>query len=299
VANRHFAKLADVWKHLPLAEILSIERPANYWETHAGNATYPMIVDAERAYGALRFVEVAPAVPGLAHSRYFAHLRSLNPSPGPLRFYPGSPMLGMLELADTASYLFCDTDAASVADLEAAGSRLGLGSRVRVVGTDGMTALHEALDRVNGPTLAHIDPYDPWGKGPSGLSALDLAGELIGRGIGVVYWYGYDRPEGRTWALDTLRQGASTALWCGDVMIASPGGQGEAGDLGVATTPGTGFGVVCAHISPEAIAACRQLGEELVRAYADGVLPDGSAGSLDFTERSASSSGSPGANRRG
>jgi hypothetical protein len=29
MANPHFAKLADVGKHLPLAEVLSIERPAN------------------------------------------------------------------------------------------------------------------------------------------------------------------------------------------------------------------------------------------------------------------------------
>lgn len=39
MANRHFAKLADVWKHLPLVEVLSIERPANYWESHAGHAS--------------------------------------------------------------------------------------------------------------------------------------------------------------------------------------------------------------------------------------------------------------------
>jgi len=43
MANRHFAKLADVWKHLPLVAVLSIERPRHYWESHAGNALYSMV----------------------------------------------------------------------------------------------------------------------------------------------------------------------------------------------------------------------------------------------------------------
>src|SRR5437660_3939685 len=131
MANRHFAKLADVWKHLPLAEILSIERRRNYWETHAGNASYTMVDDAERRYGALRFAQVAIGFPALARSRYLGHLQSMNP-PGRLTSYPGSPLIGMRELGTTASYLFCDTDDASVADLKAAASRLGLDSQAHV-----------------------------------------------------------------------------------------------------------------------------------------------------------------------
>jgi hypothetical protein len=34
MANRHFAKLADVWKQLPLVAVLSIVRPRHYWESH-------------------------------------------------------------------------------------------------------------------------------------------------------------------------------------------------------------------------------------------------------------------------
>jgi uncharacterized protein (DUF2237 family) len=57
------------------------------------------------------------------------------------------------------------------------------------------------------------------------------------------------------------------------------------GDLGEATTPGTGFGIVCANVSAKAIDACRRLGEELSAAY-DGVpLPEGAPGRLDFVSR--------------
>jgi hypothetical protein len=294
MANRHFAKLADVWKHLPLVEILSIERPGSYWESHAGSAVYSMVDDAERGYGARRFVEVAPRFGALSRSRYADHLAAMNPSPGRLTWYPGSPMLAMRELGAGCSYLFCDVAGESVADLEAAAARLQVESRVRVVGSDGMTALHQALDSTtaDGTILAHIDPYDPRAIGPCGLSAFDLACELVEREVGLVYWYGYDRPDQRAWAFDELcrRSGTRTA-WCGDVMVASDRVDQTDGDLGAATTSGTGFGVVCDNVSADAISACRQLGEELARAY-DGVpLPDGSPGHLDFTSRLADRAG--------
>jgi hypothetical protein len=282
-----------VWKHLPLVEILSIERPSQYWESHAGSATYEMVDDAERRYGVLTFLEVAPRLPALARSRYLAHL---GPAGRPAT-YPGSPMLAALELGPACSYLFCDLDPGSVANLRAAARRLGLAPRTQVVDTDGMAALHRAahacagdgptLSTGDGSTVAHIDPYEPRAVAAGGRSALDLARELIERRIGIVYWYGYDRPEHRAWAFDALSAGArGRSVWCGDVMVTAPGFDATGGDLGEATTPGTGFGIVCANISAAATQACRQLGEELATAY-DGVpLPDGRPGRLRFATRS-------------
>ncbi len=51
MANHHFGKFADTWKHLVVNEVLADLRPTRYAETHAGSATYPMIADAEREYG--------------------------------------------------------------------------------------------------------------------------------------------------------------------------------------------------------------------------------------------------------
>jgi 23S rRNA A2030 N6-methylase RlmJ len=290
MANRHFAKLADVWKHLPLVEVLSIEQPCRYWESHAGSAAYEMVDDAERRYGALTFIEVAPLQPALARSRYLAHLRSMRGLPGRLASYPGSPMLAALELGPTCSYVFCDLDPESVADLRSAALRLDLASRTEVISADGMTALHEALTSSDpGSTLAHIDPYEPRAVGAGGQSALDLAHELIDRGVSVVYWYGYDRPERRAWAFDELSAGRQrTTVWCGDVMITAPGTAPDGGDLGLATTPGTGFGIVCANVSTPTIDACQALGEGLASAYHGVPLPDGRPGGLEFTTRAAS-----------
>lgn len=289
VANRHFAKLGDVWKHLPLVQILAIDRPDEYWESHAGSAVYPMVDDAERRYGIGRFAEAAPGFPALASSRYLAHLTSINDSLGNFARYPGSAMLAMLELGASCSYLFCDLDPVSVADLQAASTQLE--ARAHVRDRDGMTELHHALASVRPgeAVIAHIDPYDPWADGPSGLSALDLAAELIDAGIGLVYWYGYDRPGQRAWAFGELSARASV-IWCGDVMVTSERGVYHNGDFGTGSTPGTGCGIVCANLSREATHACRRLGEELAAAYDGAPLPNGMRGRLDFTFRTAGAS---------
>jgi hypothetical protein len=288
MANRHFAKIADVWKHLPLVEILSIERPRGYWESHAGSAAYAMSDDAERRYGALRFFDVAPSVPSLASSRYLGHLRALNPL-GAVDLYPGSSLLAMRELGTDCSYGFCDLDPDSVRDLDEWATRLVVDASV--VGADGMAELYEKLlvgDDAR-DVFVHVDPYNPWLAGPTGVCALDLAAAAAGRGCGLMYWYGYSCPEYRAWAFDDLAARATgTSLWCGDIMVESrDGGVSSDGDLGVATTPGTGFGIVTANISRPAVVACASLGAALAAMYADTPLPDGTVGRLDFITRTS------------
>lgn len=288
MANHHFAKLADVWKHLPLAEVLACDRPRHYWESHAGSAEYAMVDDAERRYGARRLVAVAGRDPALAGSRYVAHLTAIGGDG--LAVYPGSARLAMAELGAGASYLLCDVDPRSAADLRDSADRLGLAERVRVEEGDGMGVLAAALDAVDEPStvVAHVDPFDPRTPGPAGLSALDLARRLVDAGAGLVYWYGYDHPARRAWAVDELADGTrGRPLWCGDVRIAAcaPPAVRDDGDLGEATTPGTGFGIVCANVSDRAREACVHLGEALRDAYERAPLPDGTPGRLELTWR--------------
>ena len=57
------------------------------------------------------------------------------------------------------------------------------------------------------------------------------------------------------------------------------------GDLGVGTTPGTGFGVVLANVGEQVIAHCDRLGRDLIRTYDGKRLPNGQQGRLRFTRR--------------
>lgn len=284
MANQHFGKLADVWKHLPLAEIVALERPDHYCETHAGSASYDMVDDSERRFGVTRFLDVAEGYPALAASRYRQRLGDFEDHYGSLRAYPGSALMAMLERGSEASYLLCDLDSDSVASLERAVQRLGV-TNARPVAADGMSSVYAYVRSVSGKILVHIDPFDPTTSGQSGLSALDLAGQLIRDGTGLMYWYGYDSPDERAWALDAISEHVEEPIriWCGDVMITGPGRDRGGGNLGNATTPGTGFGIVCANISAEAIDTCEHLGHALERAYSRATLPNGDPGGIEFT----------------
>lgn len=179
--NRHFGKLADVWKHLVLAELLTREPPNWYAETHAGSASYQLIDDAERRFGVRRFLELTD--PPLAHSAYRQRIEPLTKAGR----YPGSAALAMLSLPRNTSYLLCDLDPSSAADLRSWAAAEELTS-CEVVERDGMAATIEwieQLPRTDG-LVVHIDPFDPHARSDRGYSAVELAIELVRRDHGCV-----------------------------------------------------------------------------------------------------------------
>ena len=169
--NHHFGELGDVWKHLPLAEILRVYPPRHYWETHAGSATYPLKESPARLHGALRFLEYAPRDPELTNCAY---LEALQEMPG---IYPGSPRLAMRALGQEARYIFCDIDPKSAASLRIAVA----GLHAHVFEGDGVSVIsHEAqLGRVDpAEVLVVIDPFNPYVL--LGLARVDFEQENFG-----------------------------------------------------------------------------------------------------------------------
>ena len=282
MANRHFGKLADVWKHAALAEVLGREPPLRFAETHAGSGAYPIVHDRERQFGILRFLDMAARSEILGRCEYRAVAASWLHGRG---LYPGSALLAMTVLGDASSYLLCDLDPGSADDLRRWARELNL-RRCEVAETDGMAAVAAWLDREAGQAgLVHIDPFDPDARAPGGYSAVDLAAHVADSGTPLVYWYGYDQPADTAWGWTRLTALTNAPLWCGDLMVT--GTTSGPGDLGRATTAGTGFGVILANLQPGTLSACGRIGSALADAYADAVLPDGNRGSLTFTTRTS------------
>lgn len=280
MANRPFGKLSDVWKHASLAEVIACESPGRYAETHAGSGAYPIVRDRERQFGILHFLDVAAGSDVLSQSPYRAVTTSWLDGQG---LYPGSALLAMSMLGAASSYLLCDLDAGSATDLRRWARALGL-DRCEVAERDGMAAVAEWLDRDAGTSgLVHIDPFDPDASSPGGCSAIELAARVASSGIPLVYWYGYDQASEQAWAYPRLTAQTSAPLWCGDLLVTGP--SQALGDLGQATTPGTGFGVILANLQASTVRACAAVGQALADAYAGAQLPDGNQGSLVFTTR--------------
>jgi 23S rRNA A2030 N6-methylase RlmJ len=270
MANRHFAALGDVWKHLPLAEILRHKPPTYYWETHAGSPEYALTESPTRVHGAIRFLSVAPRNATLKACSYLEALRS---KPGT---YPGSPTLAIRALGHNASYLFCELDAASARELRAVGSDF----RVRVVEADGVSTIrHEADSAELNPAdvLVHIDPYDPFERLTSeSVTPVELAAELAERGYRVIYWYGYERLDERGWARHAIsRLAPGVNLWCGDMLIPSPFVFPERSGV-------WGCGVVLANMTTTETELCARLGLALEEVSTDDVLTNNEPPRLNF-----------------
>ena len=153
-----------------------------------------------------------------------------------------------------------------------------------VVHGDGLEAVTRWLSASDGTSaVVHVDPFDPDAQNTAGVSALTLSAQIIRSGQMLVYWYGYDEPAETAWAYRTLRSlSGGRPLWCGDMMITDSTGAGSIGDLGVATTPGTGCGVILANVNAQTTTVCERLGIALARAYTNTTLPSGGSGGVRF-----------------
>lgn len=288
--NRYYGNVGDVWKHLVLSELLALEPPKHYWETHAGSASYPLTHSPDRDYGVYRFIERAGSVPELAESRYAAELRRLAADGVAPASFPGSALLAMRMLGADAEYLLCDLDPESVASLNAAAAELGLSEKEVVREADGMTTVVEEARKLKDQSedvIVTIDPFEPF-EIAGGISALELAAGLIEDNFKVLYWYGYDTPEQRTYPMGVLREyarEAGTSVWCGDLMLVATAGHSEQEVeelLAGAEGPGAGCGVVCGNFAQASLERCAVLGGAVAKAWEDARLPNGSPGALEF-----------------
>ena len=288
--NRYYGNIGDVWKHLVLAELLALEPPKRYWETHAGSASYPLTHSPDRDYGIYRFLERGGSVPELAGSRYAAELSRLSDGGKAPANFPGSALLAMQMLGDGADYLLCDLDPESVTSLRTAAAELGLSEREVVREADGMTTVLEEARRLKGEpgeVVVTIDPFEPF-EVAGGVSALELAASLIEDDFKVIYWYGYDTPEQRAYPMGVLREYAresGASVWCGDLMLVATAGHSEQEVeelLAGAEGPGAGCGIVCANFLEASVERGTRLGEAVAKAWEDARLPNGSPGALEF-----------------
>ncbi len=299
MGNRHFARIGDVWKHLALAEVLAVERPAAYWETHAGPAAYPLTHSPERDHGAWFFHGHASEAPDLARSQYAGLLREMVAADQPL--YPGSPLIAMRLLGPDphAHFLFCDRDPHSLTNIAHHARGLDIPpARLDTREADGVAAVAAAAAQLSPERrrdlVVHLDPDDLSAASTDPTPAA-LFAALARDGVRCLLWWGAGSRDEAGAARASLRSAlvsagvdpAATPVWAGDVTLAAidhtggrrPDAAGRSADPGVLAC-----GVLGANLSPESTARCGRLGRALADLYRHATFPDGSAGSMEFQE---------------
>jgi 23S rRNA A2030 N6-methylase RlmJ len=261
MANPHFANVGDVWKHLLLTEVITSLRPEHYVETHAGSASYPLTGDAERALGARAFLTASPQTEPLRSSPYRRHLLELARGDEPS--YPGSPLLAMMSLGQGCRYVFCDTDPASAASLQAARDRLGLRDNAEVIHGDGLAQV-TALMRthaISAASLVHVDPFDfQRADGPDALSALDVVTCLAAAGIPTFAWHGLTASSAPHELIGEVTTAApATRAWSAELRVS--GRRADSAGIG----PGCAILFTAADLEPTG--SMRRAADAYIRAF--------------------------------
>lgn len=289
MANKHFGRIGDVWKHLPLAEILSIEQPRQYWETHAGSAYYKLTHSMERDYGVFSFYSLSKKSEVLSLTKYQQLLDSLISDDDDSR-YPGSPLIA-LYYSSSENFLFCDLDGDSLNTIADSASLKGKSEySPTLIRSDGVLAVKEAFLQLSedeiADTLIFIDPGagdDPFIESAVRPSPISLYCTLAKKGARVILWYGFDSPSYRLTCREKIKAAIDknkvevSNLWCGEIYIISMEVEKPSVNPGV-----MGCGLLCANLNADAIAKCSLLGEELEKIYKDSKFPTGESGAIYF-----------------
>ncbi len=277
--NAHHGEIGDVWKHLLLGDLLDRRRPVRYWETHAGSGTYRLERTWQREYGVFTILREASRAPAIDASRYLWLARTLPPGDGDAPRYAGSARLAMEVLGDAATYLLCDLDPSSVADLARSARELDLTDLVRAERADGITTIRDAAARLDrgaaASTFVTIDPFDEGERSAGGIDAVDLFSELATAGFPSALWHGYlDTADRDGVRARTTVGGAQT--WSLDVETSFLRGE-------TTLDPGVGgCAMLLANVAADDLDHAERLGRQLAACYDDVLMPDGSPGALRF-----------------
>jgi 23S rRNA A2030 N6-methylase RlmJ len=276
MGNKHFGNLADVFKHLALAEVLGQVKPLEYWESHAGAAMYAENgeIPSERRHGVHGFKTRATDHEKLRLSHYARALQLAGAE------IPGSPMIASLFFgAGCRRMLLCDTDSGSLVNirekLQNARGLKELGpDALECVPDDGTSVLRGAClllpEQWASKTVAFIDPYDIHEETAAGISPLALACELANRGIVTLLFYCFADEAERRQQQEKLKKALDAA------RLSRRGGWLMEGAMNHAAAPTQwGFGMLALNLTPGALAGVHDKLTALEAAYEAAEMENG------------------------
>ena len=167
---KHFGRIGDIWKHLPLCEIVSKEDIKTYIETNSAYFDYVLEHSLEQDYGIGLFIDKSENYPELKESKYYELIKP---------FYDNDKYLGSCGQAiqllknKADKFIFYDLDKDALTSIEKTVTELGLSHIVETKLTDSATELINLIPKLNNKTFVHIDPYLIHEPNMDGHSFLD------------------------------------------------------------------------------------------------------------------------------
>ncbi len=259
----HYAKPADVWKHLALCEILVNEHPSVYVETNSGCAEYVLSRTPEQQYGIYHFIEKAQDM--LLRSTYYTlEQEALRDNK-----YIGSPGLALAILGKQANrFVFYDLEIAALTNVAAFATRHSLWDRIRTIRQDSIPGMNNLLPQLPLNTLVHIDPYTIDQPSANGCDYLDVFIQAAEQGLKCVLWYGFHTLSEKRYLHEFMKKklsGRHIGNLLGIELIMDVIQESD-----VLCNPGIlGSGLLTCHLSKESTAVLHECSKHLVGLYED------------------------------
>ena len=242
----HASEIGDVWKHLPLCEILKIEKPLTYHESNSAYSGYTLSISPRVEYGVLKLLGLNNDV--FMNSEYY-HVLKRNGIDN-LR-YTGSPGLAMEVLSNRAQYYFHDIEREALEDVEAFAQEKGLSDFVKTICGDSICAFTDNNYVFGKDDFLFLDPYTPFDVNDINLSFFDIFTKGIARRSKTLLWYGYESLSGQKHifeCLEHLSKEHKVEIWSFDIWLKSMNTHGCEINPGV-----PGCGLACVHLSKGSI----------------------------------------------
>jgi 23S rRNA (adenine2030-N6)-methyltransferase len=258
----HFGRIGDVWKHLPLGEILKIEKPRIYVETNSAHPQYKVIDDWRVDYGINWFLKNAG---GMANTEYFRiESAALKKSK-----YLGSPALAMSILGNTCQeYHLFDIENDALAENKIFAESFFLNDKMFTHNTDSRTGLLEIFPKLTDNDFIHFDPYMLFDANEEGHCYSDLFKKSLEKNIKSLLWYGFGSSQEKTkinkWAEGIISSFGQDKVKLYEIEIA------DFEELPLSLNPGVGgCGIIVVNLSPQSFDTVENLFEYTLRIYVD------------------------------
>lgn len=215
---KHAGEIGDVWKHLPLCDVLKIEMPQRYYETNSAFAEYKLPKSIQKQYGIFYLFEQAGQE--LVCKDYLKIIKSIDLE-NEYKYY-GSPALAMTVLSkNDTSFYFHDIEKKPLDEIVKFSKQLNLQDKVVTLCGDSISAFLTDGYRFNKSDFIFIDPYTPFDNNKSGENFFDVFIKAHSSQAKVMLWYGYDNLEGKNRIIQMLQtisyESSSTPIHAFDI----------------------------------------------------------------------------------
>jgi len=269
---KHAGEIGDVWKHLPLCDILKIERPIRYRESNSAYSGYTISANPRTEYGIFKMMKLNK--PDFISSAYYQTLKKNGIDDSR---YTGSPALAMDILLDKAQYYFHDLEQEALDDVEGFALRSGLSENVETFCGDSICAFMNKDYVLDKNDFVFLDPYTPFAISDTiDFNFFDIFKKVVTAKSKTLMWYGYDNLNEQhaiSEQLEKIAMENKIEIYSFDVWIKSMNTHGCDINPGV-----PGCGLACANLSVESVDVLRKYLALVEACYSDAMYCESEAG---------------------